>query len=97
MEVRLHYFRGHDRTMARAVVISKTFHFPTCSSDWDLELAFLVFTNFGTFIQYLAECKVTNTGTSQHCTAGNLPTFLRNSNSSDHGIGSKKSSIAQKV
>ena len=27
----------------------------------------LVFTNFGTFIQYLAECKVTNTGTSQHC------------------------------
>ena len=28
---------------------------------------FLVFTNFDAFIQYLAECKVTNTGTSQHC------------------------------
>ena len=32
-----------------------------------LSWLFLVFTNFGAFIQYLAECKVTNTGTSQHC------------------------------
>ena len=38
------------------VGISEKLHFPTCSSDWDLELA-----------QYLAECKVINTGTSQHC------------------------------
>ena len=39
----------------------------TCGCDWNLVLAFLVFTNFGAFIQYLAECKVTNTGTSHHC------------------------------
>ena len=31
-----------------------------------LSWLFLVFTNFGAFIQYLAECKVTNTDTSHH-------------------------------
>ena len=35
------------------VGISEKLHFPTCSCDWDLE--------------YLAECKVTNRGTSHHC------------------------------
>ena len=49
-----------------SVGISEKLHFPTYGCDWDLELAFLVFTNFGAFIQYLAECKVTNTGTSHH-------------------------------
>ena len=38
-----------------SVGISEKLHFPTCSCDRDLELAFLVFTNFGAFIQYLTE------------------------------------------
>ena len=37
----------------------------------------LVFTNFGAFIQYLAECKVTSRGTSHHYSSENTnhPTY----------------------
>ena len=42
--------------------------FPTRSFDWDLELAFLVFPNFGYFTQYLTESKEPIGGPSQYYT-----------------------------
>ena len=41
-------------------------HFPAYSFDWDLELAFLVFPNFGYFTQYLTESKEPSGGPSQY-------------------------------
>ena len=43
-------------------------HFPTRSFDWDLELAFLVYPNFGYFTQYLTEYKEPIGGPSQYYT-----------------------------
>ena len=56
-----------DRCQAHLLEFLKNCIFWAAVVTGTLSWLFLVFTNFGAFIQYLAECKVTNTGTSQHC------------------------------
>ena len=69
--------------MHRAVGISKKLYFPTCSSDWDLELAFFYYLlilviSFNIWLSVNRQIQVPIS------TAGNHPTFFRNSNSSEY-------------
>ena len=54
-EIQIFGWLSNSKVLNRAAVVTGT-----------LSWLFLVFTNFGAFIQYLAECKVTNTDTSHH-------------------------------
>ena len=48
--------------------------FPTCSIDWDLELAFLNLSNFGNFAKYLTKSKEPSRGPNENCRSENAIT-----------------------